>query len=151
MVLNVQKGNLFDLDNRKYIYAHCISLDCKMGAGIATTFDKDFPGMKSYIKRVVSENRLNYPCVVPYFNNDKRVYNLITKEKYWQKPTIESMEAVIRELAFMCDNNHTNYLAIPKIGCGLDRLSWPKVRELIEKYFYGMDIRIEVRYLWIIK
>jgi len=34
MNINEEKGDLFKLDE-KYVLAHCISLDCKLGMGIA--------------------------------------------------------------------------------------------------------------------
>lgn len=39
------------------------------------------------------------------------------------------------------------YLGIPKLGCGLDKLQWKKVKEIIEEVFSDMDIEIEIRYL----
>lgn len=39
------------------------------------------------------------------------------------------------------------YLAMPKIGCGLDRLQWGKVKEIICEVFKDMDVEILVCYL----
>ena len=36
---------------------------------------------------------------------------------------------------------------MPKIGCGLDKLQWGKVREIIKEEFKDVDIQIEIRYL----
>lgn len=36
------------------------------------------------------------------------------------------------------------YLAMPKIGCGLDRLQWGKVREIIKDVFNDVNIEILV-------
>lgn len=46
-----------------------------------------------------------------------------------------------------CERHEIKYLAMPKIGCGLDRLQWGKVREIIQDKFKDLDIEIEVRYL----
>lgn len=46
-----------------------------------------------------------------------------------------------------CKCVDVKYLAMPKIGCGLDRLQWSKVREIIKEEFKDLDIEIEVRYL----
>lgn len=146
MIINEQKGNLFELDTKKYAFAHCISQDCAMGAGIAVVFDKNFRGMKNYCKRVIKENNLKFPCVVPYYN-DEVVFNLITKKNYWGKPTYSTIQKCIKEMAYMCKKNDIKYLAIPKIGCGLDKLQWGRVREIIKEEFRGIDIKIEVRYL----
>lgn len=148
MNIIVEKGNLFELSNKTYMFAHCISLDCEMGAGIAKEFDKKYSGMKSYCKRVVSENHLDYPCIIPYYKSEsKKVLNLVTKNKYWNKPTYESITKTIEEMAYLCRTSNIKYLAIPKIGCGLDKLSWPKVKEIIEENFNDLDIEIRVRHI----
>lgn len=36
---------------------------------------------------------------------------------------------------------------MPKIGCGLDRLQWGKVREIIKEIFGDLDIEVRVCYL----
>lgn len=147
MKFNEQKGNLFELED-KYVLAHCISLDCEMGKGIAVEFDKRFSGMKVWLKRMVRANSYNFPIVIPAYKEDRlRVFNLITKEKYWHKPTYETMIKCIREIAEYCARHNIKYLAIPKIGCGLDRLQWGRVREIIKEEFKDLDIEIEVRYL----
>ena len=33
-------------------------------------------------------------------------------------------------------------LAMPKIDCGLDRLQWPRVREILVEVFDGVEIEI---------
>lgn len=44
----------------------------------------------------------------------------------------------------MCD---VGKLAMPKIGCGLDRLNWDDVSYLIQDIFKDIDIEIRVYYL----
>lgn len=147
MKLNEQKGNLFNLDD-KYSLAHCISLDCAMGAGIAVEFDKRFYGMKTWLKKIIKANGYNYPIAIPAFKDGKlKVFNLVTKEKYWDKPTYDTITKCIEQMAEYCERHNIKYLAMPKIGCGLDRLSWVKVREIIKDRFECLDIEIEVRYL----
>lgn len=146
MILNEQKGNLFELDY-KYSLAHCISEECAMGAGIAVAFDKEFRGMKNYCKRAVEVNNLHFPCVIPFINNERTIFNMITKKVYYSKPTYITITKCIEEMADMCEKFDIKYLGIPKIGCGLDRLSWSKVREIIKDKFKDIDIEIEVRYL----
>lgn len=150
MKLNVKKGNLFELDS-KYSLAHCVSQDCdnykSWGMGIATEFKKRFKGMKECCARVIKENNLNFPCVIPYDANDRTVFNLITKRVYYGKPTYITITKCIEEMAYMCKERNIKYLGLCKIGCGLDKLQWGKVKEIIEDKFKDLDIEIEVRYL----
>ena len=77
-----------------------------------------------------------------YEEDDRVIFNLITKEKYWHKPTYETITSCIEDLAFQCKKDNIQCLAMPIIGCGLDRLKWDKVREIIEKSFKDIDTEI---------
>lgn len=150
MKINVQKGNLFELDD-KYSLAHCVSQDCdnpkSWGMGIAAEFKKRFKGMKNYCARVIKENNLSFPVVIPYCEDNRVVFNLITKRVYYGKPTYKTMQSCIEDLAFQCKQFNIKYLGIYKLGCSLDKLQWGKVKEIIEEEFKDIDIEIEVRYL----
>lgn len=139
MILNEKKGNLFELDNEKYFYAHCISLDFNLDKGIAVDFQKKF-NLKRDLEKISSGK---YPELITV----NHVFNLVTKKKYWNKPTYESLTTCIQYMRDMCRNCNIKYLAMPKIGCGLDGLQWGKVREIIKEEFKDLDIEIEVRYL----
>lgn len=139
MILNEKKGNLFELDNEKYFYAHCISLDFNLDKGIAVDFQKKF-NLKRDLSKISSGQ---YPELITV----NHVFNLVTKKKYWNKPTYESITTCIQYMRDMCRNCNIKYLAMPKIGCGLDGLQWGRVREIIKEEFKDLDIEIEVRYL----
>lgn len=139
MKFNEKKGNLFELDNKKYYFAHCISADYKLGAGIAVEFQKRF-NLKKDLK-MYGDN--TYPSLVVIGN----VFNLVTKNKYWNKPTYESVTVCIKYMKDICERSRIKYLAMPRIASGLDRLQWDKVREIIKEEFKDLDIEIEVRYL----
>lgn len=44
-------------------------------------------------------------------------------------------------------NGNIKRLVMPKIGCGLDRLSWEKVEPMIKEIFKNLDIEIIICYL----
>ena len=44
-------------------------------------------------------------------------------------------------------NKNIKKLVMPKIGCGLDRLSWGKVEPMVQEIFKDLDIEIVVCYL----
>lgn len=134
------KGDLFIKENMqdKNIYlAHCISRDCEMGLGIAKTFDKKFPNMKNTLK-----NRVTNLTVCALY--DDKVFNLITKNKYWQKPTYISLENSLKDMATSCKLFNIKILAIPRIACGLDKLNWNRVKAMVEDIFKDIDITIYV-------
>ncbi len=134
-----EKIDLFSLSD-KYCLAHCISRDAKMGAGIAVQFVRNFPCLTTL------RNRTN--C---YYTGScvkmGRVFNLITKDKYYNKPTYLTLESSLISMKHHIERYQIKYLAMPKIGCGLDRLEWEEVRKIIINLYEDIDIEIRVCYL----
>lgn len=125
-------------------YAHCISRDYALGAGIAMEFDKRYD-MRNRLLKLAEEKpeTLDEKCI-----EVENVFNLITKEKYWQKPSYNSLEESLLEMKEkISKNKNIKKLVMPKIGCGLDRLSWDKVEPMVQEIFKNLDIEIVVCYL----
>ena len=125
-------------------YAHCISRDYALGAGIAVEFDKRYD-MRNRLLKLAEEKpeTLDEKCI-----EVENVFNLITKEKYWQIPSYNSLEESLLEMKEkLSKNKNIKKLVIPKIGCGLDRLSWDKVEPMVQEIFKDLDIEIVVCYL----
>jgi O-acetyl-ADP-ribose deacetylase (regulator of RNase III) len=70
------------------------------------------------------------------------VYNLVTKKKYYHKPTYESVREALETMKDLMDFNSTTKLAMPTIGCGLDKLQWSEVFEIIQEVFDDTDVDI---------
>jgi O-acetyl-ADP-ribose deacetylase (regulator of RNase III) len=130
MVYRETRKDLFTVNRNKYSFAHCISKDCKMGAGIAVK-------MKGVFNLFTLKANI-FPSVI-FYNN---VYNLVTKDKFYDKPTYESLEATLILMKDLAVKNRTKKIAMPKIGCGLDRLDWKIVKELIQRTFKDTNIEI---------
>ena len=81
-------GNLFNrkLEENEY-YVHCISRDYACGAGIAKEFNKRY-NLTNRLQSLPREK-----CML--IDN---VMNLVTKFKYWQKPTYNSLKEALEEL-----------------------------------------------------
>lgn len=128
--------DLFNADFDKYVVAHCVSADFKMGAGIAVPIRKKFNlgGMT----RQFGSPQVGSCC---YHNN---VLNLITKGKYYGKPSMNSMYAALVDMRECIERHGITQVVMPKIGSGLDRLSWPKVREAIHEVFENVEVEILV-------
>ena len=130
-----RRQNLFEMDE-KYYLAHCISADYAMGAGIAVQFKKEFPYIVSSLKQ--HQPGVGGVCL------SGRVFNLVTKSKYYGKPTYDILRASLEKMMELCRAYGIRHLAMPLIGCGLDRLSWGKVREILLDVFNGLDVKIVV-------
>jgi O-acetyl-ADP-ribose deacetylase (regulator of RNase III) len=108
-----------------------------MGAGIAVPMQKTF-GLRG---KIINTNiKLKHPIVIL----TGRVFNLITKAKSSGKPTLRSLHMTITQMRDVALLNGIKRIAMPKIGCGLDRLQWGEVREIIKKEFEFTDIEILV-------
>ena len=139
--------DLFDMDCS---LVHCISSDFALGAGIAATFRKI--GVRDELIKNFQQNYWKghgYCC--PVLQNNKIIYNLVTKKFCYEKPTYENLKEALIDLKKYVNieivehNNHN--IAMPYIGCGLDKLSWDKVKPIIEDIFSDLDVNIIVCYI----
>jgi len=136
MKLIEEHKDLFTVD-KNYHLAHCIASDLRMGAGIAVPMQRKF-GLRGKI-RSSGESTENPTCILI-----GRVFNLVTKKRSSGKPSYKSLEASLRKMRELVIENNIKKIAMPKIGCGLDRLQWGRVREMIKDIFGDLDIEILV-------
>lgn len=141
MVFVEEFGDLFEVDLEKYHLAHCISSDAALGAGIAAEFNKRYDMRRKLLMR--SEEERMYPTCI----KEGKVFNLITKEKYWHKPTLQSLSKALKCMKDQVIAEDVKHIAMPRIGSGIDKLNWFRVRELIKIHFEDTDVEILVRYI----
>lgn len=144
MIYSEEKRDLFSMPSEYYL-AHCISADFGMGKGIVIEFNKRFD-MKNKLRK-------KYPCYLDGWRRyhivgdcilEDKVLNLITKERYYHKPTYDSMRRALERMRELCVACGFKKVAMPIIGCGLDRLEWDKVSLMIKEVFASCDIEIVV-------
>lgn len=144
MIYRETYGDLFLLENEYYL-AHCISADFKLGAGIAVEFDRRY-NMRAILQtyfpnylKDFKDGNIGGSCIL-YGN----VFNLITKNRYWEKPTNITMYRALLAMKDLCIKNNIKRVAMPLIGCGLDKLKWEDVSRLIQGVFQDTDIEIVI-------
>ena len=134
--------DLFTVPQGFYL-AHCISGDYALGAGIAKKFNEIY-NMRFKLHK-------NYP--IPdgeKFDNVGRallidnVFNLVTKNRYFEKPTYDTLRETLEDMKYQCDDLDINKLAMPRIAAGLDRLDWEQVKEIIDEVFEDTDIQVVI-------
>ena len=149
MKLIMKNKDLFEMGEEYYL-AHCVSADFALGAGIAIQFQKRFGTKMQLIAQ--------YPNYLSIWDTqfvgrgdciltDHRVFNLVTKRNYWEKPTYVSLYVALNEMKKLVIEHGVKKLAMPKIGCGLDLLEWRNVSGMIKAIFEDIDIEIVVCYL----
>ena len=139
MILREEQRDLFSVPHG-YYFAHCISGDFALGAGIAVKFNELY-NMRKKLKDIDDFEENN--CAILIDN----VFNLVTKRKAFHKPTYDSLREALEDMSIQIQQLGIEKIAIPLLGCGLDRLNWNKVKEDIEEVFENVDIEILVCYL----
>jgi O-acetyl-ADP-ribose deacetylase (regulator of RNase III) len=129
------------------IIAHAVAADLHCSAGIALQIKTKF-GPPTISKDInlkpgdVVENKTN--------KSDTTVLNVVTKyesrHKLHQNPNqfIKNFNRGLIGLRRYCKTNTVKQLAIPRIGSGLDQLSWVYVEEVLCKTFFDLDINVVV-------
>lgn len=138
MTITTEKKDLFTMPQGYYL-AHCISADFALGAGIAKAFDSVY-NMRFKLFR-------HYPDY-EYHGGDAilidNAFNLVTKQKYWHKPTYDSLREALEMMKEQLDFLGATKLAMPRIASGLDRLDKNQVYDIICEVFEDMDIEIVI-------
>ena len=141
MYLEERKQDLFKMSN-DYFLVHCISADFALGAGIAKDFNEKF-NIKNKLMQRHGNLRFKLSTVGTCILVDK-VFNLVTKQRCFGKPTYDNLVSSLKDMKNICNLNRIKKLAMPRIGCGLDKLDWNKVRQIILDTFEDTDIEIVV-------
>lgn len=148
MTIKEVKKDLFTMPN-DYALAHCISADFALGAGIAKEFDKRFNCRKRLFDLDVGgvdnwDAGEHSKCIAIRVVEPPTIFNLVTKRNYWDKPTLEAIKNSLKEMKIFCKILDITKIAMPRIGCGLDKQNWHDVKALIEEVFGDTDIEIVV-------
>lgn len=145
MIYREDIKDLFSVSDEYYL-AHCISADFALGKGIAVEFDKRFNMRKKlhdefpdFINGYMHYYKISGECILI-----DKVLNLVTKERYYQKPTYGSLKQSLCMMKRVCKANGIEKVAMPMIGSGLDRMKWEKVSEIIKSTFHDTNIEILV-------
>lgn len=138
MIIITENRDLFAMPQGYYL-AHCISADFTLGAGIAKAFDSAY-NMRFKLFRAYDDYEYHGGDALLIDN----VFNLVTKDNRYSKPTYESVREALEMMKEYLDFLGANKLAMPKIGSGRDRLEWKQVYDIICEVFEDMDIEIVI-------
>jgi len=131
MPVREKTGNLFTSAPKHASLAHCISADCKLGAGIALAFCH-----RGYVDRDQLARQGVRVGGVAILKKDKRfIYNLVTKERYFYNPSYLDLEKSLCAMKQHAIQNNITEIALPRIGCGLDGLQWDNVLAILWRLF----------------
>ncbi len=154
------EGNLFSSPDA---LCHCVSEDFSMSAGIATVFKQKFgrvdqlksQGTRSGGVAVLEDDAMDATVErdsgndgdnvqSDQYNGRRFIYYLVTKQRYFHKPTYQSLESSLVEMKKHMTFHQVYRLSMPLIGCGLDGLKWDMVTEMIKRVFGDLSLKITV-------
>ena len=146
MIYNEEHRDLFEV-SKDYYLAHCISADFGMGAGIVVQFNQRFD-MKNILKKkyksLVGEWESTPKGNRGFCLLEGRVFNLVTKQYVFQKPTYEELKGSLYKMKIFALELGVTKIAMPLIGCGIDGLDWNRVSGMIKEVFADTAIEILV-------
>lgn len=144
MTFREENGDLFDEEIlQNYTLCHCISSDFALGAGIAKAFAA-LGVKKELCEKYPKQWQGRGYCLITE-TNGITVGNLVTKQRYFHKPTLETLNQALDDFRTQALGSGVQRIAMPKIGCGLDKLDWEEVRKIIQDVFGDTYFDISVR------
>lgn len=132
MTLTYKIGNIFDIP-LGWDIVHCVTADFSCGAGIAKELNE-----RCNLKEKFEAQHFSTDIVGSCVKIDN-VFNLLTKQNRYSKVSYEDLTNCLYHMADMMLGAHYN-IAMPKIGCGRDGLSWDIVVDIIKEVFENMDV-----------
>ena len=119
--------------------AHCISKDCAMSLGVARQVREAF----GRIQEIKNQNRSVGEVAILDIEQG-HLYNMITKDKYYNKPTLGTLGECLNQVKIHMLAKGVERVSMPRIACGLDRLCWEDVEKLIEEIFFKSGITVVI-------
>ncbi len=113
-----------------------------MGKGIATLFKKKYGGIDELKKQ-----NIQIGSVGVLERNGRYIYYLVTKSRSSGYPTLNDLKASLIEMKDHALKYEVKMISMPKIGAGLDKLDWNKVKETIIDVFNGTEIKIRIYWI----
>jgi hypothetical protein len=110
-----------------------------MNKGISSIFKNTFSHVEDLLKYKPQIGKSYY-----LKGRKRKIFYLITKQNYDDKPNYSILEASLRHLEHLCYHLDIQKLAMPKIGCGLDQLKWESVERIIHEVFDQSSVCLTV-------
>ena len=133
------KGDLFNAPDGFY-FAYCVSSDFALGAGIAKQFRDKFNMKEKLMSKYNKTDIGNIGKAILIVN----CFNLVTKERYYNKPTYASVQMTLLDMKRQCIEKHITKLAMPHIAAGLDGLEWNTVLSILCGVFNDTNVIINI-------
>lgn len=133
-----ESGNIFEIDPNISL-AHCVSSDFEMTHGVAVQMRRKFGNLtqlRNLQKRVTDVASLEIA--------GRHIFYLITKEKFWQKPTCADIFQSLQNLKKICQERKITRLACPRLVIDRDGIKWETIQSMLYYIFRNSEIEIKI-------
>ena len=121
--------------------AHCVSSDFQMSKRIAQQIRDAYPALQPTL-RSIETPQVGASVSIHIPSQNKSIFNLVTKSQYFKKPSYYDLTRSLRCVIKQLIEQGIKQIALPKIGCGLDKLQEHSVFNIIYDIFRKSDIKV---------
>ena len=147
MIYEELKGEVFS-EAPIFKFIQCISADLAMDKGITVDFNEKYDTKTKMYEMnpytLISEWDSQPAAVQGFCVYSEPVFNLVTKRRYYDKPTLYSMGNAIVSLKNLCMRHNIVHLAIQNTKGSIDRLKWEDVSMIFMDVLGDLDITVHV-------
>lgn len=133
------EGDISDALERKEIVVHCVSSDFEMGIGVAKTLATLEPTLRPMMRKAhpMGVASAFVPFTAVWESDDgKTILSLVTKYRYFNKPTLDTLRRSIMNMASVLERNTPIgdiHISMPMIASGADKIHWCKTEKLLKE------------------
>ena len=111
-----------------------------MGAGVANQIKENFGRIDELKEQEIGVGGVAILNIGP----GRFIYNLVTKEKFSDKPSYQSIKESLKEMRTHCIDNNVDIISMPRIASGLDKMEWNVIHGMLNELFRSSDINIRI-------
>ena len=133
-------GDLFRDCPHHVSLGHAVSEDFSMHGGLA----REFRARYGRVEFLRAQRKPVGTCAVLPLKN-RYIFYLVTKPRFYNKPTYSSVRAAFQSLKRHLNELELTQIALPgHVCCGLDKLNWEKIKQILREVFAGSGIEVHV-------
>ena len=136
-------GDLFNCPHHMSL-GHAVSEDFSMHRGLA----KEFRARYENVDFLKAQRMPVGTCAVLPLEN-RYIFYLVTKSRFYNKPTYKSVRDAFQYLKHLLDELELTQIALPGyVCCGLDKLNWRRIKQILREVFAGSCIVVHIFHIW---
>ena len=142
MIKLIQNGDIFESGCQAIVNpVNCVGV---MGAGLAKKFKANYPNNFENYKSICNKNLLKIGTCFTTKEKDKLIVNFPTKKHFSDLSSYndisDGLDALIRHI----ERFQITSIAIPALGCGLGKLRFDRVLNLLTFKLGLLNIQVDV-------